>query len=105
MKDFRTRTQKKQPFMYSWFFLLFLLFVTVLFARGAYASFVKRQNADLEKDKYQQHLDELSDKKKELESRIENLKTERGVEEELRKRFDITKEGETMIRIIDKNDE
>jgi len=104
MKDFQTRTSKKKPFIYTWFFLVILSLVLVLFIRSAYSSFNKKSNADTERDKYQQQLDNLIDAREELDMRIENLKTERGVEEELRKRFNIVKEGETMIRIIDESE-
>lgn len=102
MKDFRTRKKRKQPFYYSWFFLVVLVLVLGLFVKSAYASFVKKQAADIEKHKYEQKLNELIDKKEYLESKIQHLKTNRGKEEALRSRFNVTKEGETIIKIIEK---
>ena len=102
MNDFRTRKSNTKPWTQSWAFLLFLLFILGFFARSAYTSFAKKRNADAERIKYEERLNELILKKESLEERIENLNTERGVEEELRKRFNIVKPGETLIRIIEK---
>ena len=49
--------------------------------------------------------DEFQSKKENLEEKIESLKTDRGIEAELRGRFNITKEGETMIRVIENEPE
>ncbi|MFT6361244.1 MAG: cell division protein FtsB [Candidatus Paceibacteria bacterium] len=73
----------------------------MLFIRSAYSSFQKKQHADLEREKYQQRLDTLKEKKTDLESKIEKLETDRGKEDEFRTRFNIAKEGETVIRIIE----
>ncbi|MCI5051398.1 MAG: septum formation initiator family protein [Candidatus Pacebacteria bacterium] len=101
MKDYRTRKQRKNPFYHSWVFLFVLVLVLGLFVRSAYASFSKKRTADLEREKYQTRFDELVEKKELLEEKIEHLKTERGIEEELRKRFNVTKEGEKIIKIIE----
>jgi cell division protein FtsB len=104
MKDFRTRKSSQAPFHHSWFFLILLVLVLALFARSAYASFVIKRSADLEKDKYEQRLNSLENQKQNLENKIEQLKTDRGKEEELRKRFNVTREGEKIIRIIESTD-
>lgn len=104
MNDFRTRKKQTDSWTQSWFFLFFLLLVLGFFARSAYASFVKKRHADQERLKYEERVNELLLKKQALQERIENLNTERGVEEELRKRFNIVKPGETLIRIIEKPD-
>ena len=101
MKDFRTRKSSKSPFHHSWFFLIIMVLVLGLFVKSAYASFSKKRTADLEKDKYEQKLNDLRETKNNLELKINHLKTERGKEEELRKRFDVTKEGEQIIKIIE----
>lgn len=101
MKDFKTRKKPKQPFYHSWFFLVILMMVLGLFAKSAYASFSKKRTADLEKDKYEQKLNDLVNKKENLENKIQHLKTERGKEEVLRSRFNAIREGETIIKIIE----
>jgi cell division protein FtsB len=101
MNDFRTRKNNTKPWTHSWAFLFVLVVILGFFARSAYESFAKKRNADRERIKYEERFNELVQKKKDLENRINNLKTDRGVEEELRKRFNIVKPGETLIRIIE----
>ena len=72
-----------------------------LFVRSAYASFIKKRNADLQREQYQERFEALEEKKADLEAKIERLETDRGREDELRTRFNVVKEGETVIRIIE----
>jgi len=101
MKDFQTRAKPQSKMIYSWFFLIILMLILGMFVRSAYASFTKKQTADIQKEKYQDERKTLQEKKESLERKIQNLKSDRGLEEELRKRFNVVKEGETLIRIID----
>lgn len=99
----RIHSSKKNqiPLIYSWVSLLVLMFLLVIFVRGAYASFSKKQTAEIQKQEYQQHHQDLEYKKEVLESKIQHLESQRGVEEELRKRFNVVKQGETVIRIVE----
>ena len=99
------RTRKKRPFIYSWVFLIFLGFILGISLRAAFASFSKKKHADIERDKYELRKEDILEKKENLEGKIEALKTDRGIEAELRSRFNITKEGETMIRVIENEPE
>lgn len=101
MKDYRTRTKKKSNILHSWFFILALGFLLGIFIKSTYATFNKKSQATIEKERYEQQLQKLESKKDNLVNKIENLKTDRGKEEEYRKRFNVVKEGETMIRIIE----
>lgn len=101
MNEFSTRKEPRKNFVYSWFFLAVLLIILGLFAKSAYASFSKKKNAEQERVKYHEKKQELESKKKALEDKINALKTDRGVEEELRLRYNIKKSGETLIRIIE----
>ena len=100
MAGYQTRTSKR-PFYHSWFFLVLLAIIFGLFVRSAYASFIKKRNADLQREQYQERFEALEEKKADLEAKIERLETDRGREDELRTRFNVVKEGETVIRIIE----
>lgn len=101
MKDFRTRKKQKGNFLHSWVAILFLGFLLGIFIKSTYASFVKKSQAEQERVRYNERLEELQNKRDDLEAKIESLNTERGREEEFRKRFNVVKEGETMIRIVE----
>lgn len=49
----------------------------------------------------QAELDALSSRAEVLEAKVRYLEDERGVEEELRSRFDVAKEGEEVVVIVD----
>lgn len=53
----------------------------------------------------QQERDALIERKKSLEERVEYLSGERGVEEEIRKHFDVAREGEQVIILTGEYDE
>lgn len=49
----------------------------------------------------QTRLDSLHQRAELLQSKVEYMEDERGIEEELRNRFDVIKEGEQVIVLID----
>jgi len=101
MNEFRTRIESPGSFMYSWFSLAILCIILILSVRGTYTSFAKKHTSSLEEKKFEKKLSELKDKKKKLELKINSLKTDRGLEEELRGRYNVIREGETLIRVIE----
>lgn len=103
MNSFHTR-KPKSNFFRSRFFLAVLLIVFIIFARSTYSSFMKKKRAHSEQEKYQKRFDDLEHKKQTLETNIEKLETERGLEEEYRTRFNVVKEGETLIKIVDESE-
>ncbi len=48
---------------------------------------------------------DLEERKEALERNIETLSTDRGVEQEIRNKFEVSKEGERVIVLVDKKDE
>ena len=48
-------------------------------------------------------LSSLEQRDKELSSRIDRLKTDRGLEEEIRKKFNVAKDGEGVVIIVPKS--
>ncbi|MFT7507334.1 MAG: cell division protein FtsB [Acidimicrobiales bacterium] len=45
-------------------------------------------------------LEQLYDRKGQLEDRVQHLEGERGIEEEIRKNFDVAREGEQVIILV-----
>lgn len=100
MRDYRTR-KRPNNFFRSRFFLWILFIILIFFARSAYSSFMKKKRAHTEEARYQERFEELQRKKQSLQEDIERLETERGLEEEYRARFNVVKEGETLIKIVE----
>jgi len=78
-----------------------MFLVLILLVRSTYHSFQKRKISNEEQKRYQDEYEYLLEKKTSLEANIERLKTERGREEEYRERFNVVREGESVIRIIE----
>src|SRR3989344_2886416 len=82
--------------------VLFVLLVTVLiFARGVWGIYQKERNAREKRAEAQSMLTELQKREASLEANIARLKTQKGVEEEIRSRFDVAKEGEHVLILVD----
>lgn len=72
--------------------------------RNVWDVYKKNELARINKEQAINKLDNLKNKKQVLESEIERLGTDRGVEEELRKRFQVIKPGEQVMIIVDKSE-
>lgn len=103
MKDFRSR-KKRRHFLYSpmGFFVVFCLLLFLV--RAAYISHDKQQQAQKDQESYNQRYEKLLDKRDELYSKIEKLKTEQGIIEEHKKRFNVVEPGESIIHIVESRD-
>lgn len=84
-----------------WVFILFLVAVTVFLAGATWEIMHKERIAWQEHDYARAAYDAISLRHETLLSRLAILSTERGTEEELRKRFSVAKEGEEVIVLVD----
>jgi cell division protein FtsB len=67
--------------------------------------YIKNKTSRENRDFSAKRLSDLEEREKMLEASIDNLSSDEGVEEELRKNFDIAKDGEGVIRVVDKTAE
>lgn len=99
MIDFQRKKQfKKIAYSKISFIILFLL--VLLMGRATYDIYQKYQ---LSYDNYtgvKKNYDSLKTRQDMLDSEINRLKTDTGVEEEIRSRFNVAKPGETVVTII-----
>ena len=90
--------------IHSWPVLALLGVLVVFFAFGVIGFFGKMQVTRENKKMAENKVAELENKKKELSSEIAKLKTPTGVEESIRLKFGLAKEGEDLIVVVeDKN--
>lgn len=75
---------------------LFLLFI----ARSTWMVFRKEQISSDMKNISQKNVEELRLREKELTSKIDRLATTPGIEEEIRLKFNVVKEGENMVVVV-----
>lgn len=80
--------------------------IGVLFALAFFISFNVIERFKVEREMATKRLEqeevlmELKQRAATLEAKVEHLKNSRGVEEELRGRFDVAKEGERVVVIV-----
>ncbi|MBL4644466.1 MAG: hypothetical protein JKX80_01220 [Candidatus Pacebacteria bacterium] len=81
--------------------LLVLFVIFVLFARGTWGVYQKADFAKGNRDRAEQELATLHEREVALQEELARLGTERGLEEEIRHKFDVGKESEQLIVLID----
>ena len=103
MFDFHEK-RKIRGIVYSRPVVGILLLLTIMLSVSVYHRYTV---ANEMKDKLyeQEHkLEGLKERAMLLEDKVEYLQDERGIEEELRNRFDVKREGEQVIILIDDKD-
>lgn len=96
------KKKKFTEYLYSKPSIFILLVIVVFLSISVYERFSVEREMALRKAQTQQDRQELLERKTQLEERVEYLSGERGIEEEIRKHFDVAKEGEQVVIIVDK---
>lgn len=87
--------------LWTRFSIIFLIVGGLLLARSVWNIYEKQATADTSRLAAVRRLRELEARKTELEKELSRLSTERGIEEELREKFPVAKEGENVVVIVD----
>ncbi len=87
--------------MQSKLFLIFLGVVIIVFSFSIFSFMNKMEETVKNKKIIEDKIAELEKSKEKLNSDITKLKTESGIEENIREKFGLAKEGENMILIVD----
>jgi cell division protein FtsB len=103
MFDFHEK-RKMRTVLYSRPVVFVIMLVTVLLSFSAYNRYSVAKDMEQKLDVKKQELRELEERARHIESKVEYLADERGVEEELRNRFDAIREGEQVIILLDDAD-
>jgi len=90
---------KKMVFGKIALFVLILIFV--LFAKGTWGVYQKASFAKDNRDRADQELEVLHTREEALREELTRLDTKRGLEEEIRHKFDVGLEGEQLIILVD----
>ncbi|MBI3632417.1 MAG: hypothetical protein HY225_03140 [Candidatus Vogelbacteria bacterium] len=72
-----------------------------MIANSVYGIYKKDQVANINRIESERKLNILKDKEERLQTEIAKLKTSRGIEEELRSKFQVTKNGEEVLVVVD----
>jgi len=100
MFDFHEK-RKIRSFLYSKTVFVLLLLLTILLSISAYNRFTVAKETKERLDERRTDLEALEMRADVLDAKVQYLENDRGVEEELRNRFDVAREGEQVIIILD----
>lgn len=103
MKEFKNN--KINSFWFSPLILL-LMFLFVVFFTYKIFDLVKKQKETVKnKNLVLNEIKELSEREKILLENIDKLKTQKGTEQEIMSKYQVVKNGEKMVVIVDENDQ
>lgn len=100
MKDFKRKKLVKNV-LFSYTTLLVLALFIVLMGKSVFERFTVEREMSIRRADAERELKELKQRAAALESQVEYLEDDRGMEAEIRSRFDVVKEGEQVVVILD----
>ena len=98
---FLRRTRSIRRFLYSPLFIIGLLILFVVLLKAAYGAYQNEKKSRQELQNVRQNSEELSSREDFLATEIQRLESTRGLEEELRNKFPVAKEGEKVVIIVE----
>ena len=98
--DFHEK-RKLKKLIYSKPTLIILGLLVIWFSFAVFSMYKKERDTRLKRIEQKGILDELKTREASLSEEIERLSTERGIEEEVRSKFEVGREGEEVIIIVD----
>ena len=78
--------------------------ITLSVAWSAFTRYQIASEMAERRDQVEQEAEVLRERKDDLESEVQYLSDERGIEAEMRRQFDVAKEGEKVVVIVDDED-
>jgi len=100
MIDFQQK-RKFKKIIYSKIFFLILLILVIFLGRATYDIYKKYKISSDDYSVTKKDYDSLKVREDMLQSEIDKLKTDYGIEEEIRSKFNVAKPGETVVTVID----
>jgi cell division protein FtsB len=102
MKEFQDKHIVKRR-IYSKTSIVILSIVLLFTAKGVVSVYQKEKLSRTEVERVQKQKDDLQKRYDLLSSNSDELKTNEGIEAEIRTKFDVVKEGESVIVVVDKD--
>ena len=103
MEDYKAKQRIRKKIYSPWVFII-LLVITVVLIKGAWGVFFKQQESAQNLDKVRAELAKAEQREAELETHVSYLKTEEGIEEEIRDKYSVARPGEELVLIVEPKD-
>ena len=94
-----------KEYIYSKPIIVFLLVIVVFISMSVYERYGVERDMSNRRNSAESELEHLNERKVQIEDRVEYLEGDRGIEEEIRKNFDVAKEGEQVIILVGNDEE
>jgi cell division protein FtsB len=104
MFDFHEK-RKIKSVLYSKVIVSVLIALSIALSFSVYNRFTTAEEMEARLNAHRATLVALEERAAMLQAKVEYLKNQRGVEEELRNRFDVAREGEKVVVLINKSPE
>jgi len=104
MFDFYEK-RKMRNIVYSKPALVLLGIIMLAFVYSVYGAIQKERETRVVREQRESVLNELHEREEVLQKEIDRLNTEKGVESEIRSKFEVAKEGEEVIVIVEAPEE
>lgn len=93
--------RKLRSVLDTWWLWALLFLVAAALVVGAYDRYVIARDMAERRIEVEQELLEIERRRSELETEVQYLTNERGIEAEMRRQFDIARPGEQVVIILD----
>lgn len=97
--------RKVKRLLYTWPVVVFLCIPVGYLVSVAWSAYAKERETSANTIAATTELEKLKLREVALQTELERLSTERGIEEEIREKFEVGKPGEHAIVIVDKDQE
>jgi cell division protein FtsB len=97
-----TDKQKIRRFCYSKFTIGILILILIMMIPGVYGIYTKVSESSKDRKAAERELVDLQTREKMLLEKLEIGNSERGQEEQIREKFNVAKEGESVIILVEK---
>ena len=99
MLEFQEKRKLRQ-FMYSKPVLIGLLLLVAVVGKSTWSVYQKAQESAANLQEASKQLQVVADRQSALQAQVERLSTKRGIEEEVRSKFQVAKKGEEVAVIV-----
>lgn len=100
MFDFHEKRKFKR-LLYSKATLMILGLIIVWLSFVVWSMYKKERDTGIKRMEQREILNEMRERETTLQNEIDRLNTEKGIEEEIRSKFEVGKEGEKVIIVVD----
>lgn len=93
--------RKWRNIVYSRPVLAVLGFLILLFSFSVFGAYQKERDTNENKEQREEILTDMEERESMLREEIDRLSTEKGIEEEIRSKFEVSRDGEGIIIIVE----